>query len=472
MDYIKPIGGFSCMVSPVLLRSVLKRITPSPVDLTAEEKMARFLIRKIKSTKGKHLHAILAGSIARNTHLRGDRDLDIFVFYPPTLSRERFEKEGLKLGHSVFGDNEHEEAYSEHPYIRGVINGFNVEIVPTYKVKTARDKMAAVDRTPFHAEYMRKHLSKKQQGEVRLLKQFMKGVSVYGADVKMQGVPGYLAEILILEYGTFVSTLQHVSKWGNPTIVDVEKYYANAPAIWNAFSSTFLVVVDPTDPSRNVAGALSLNQFSRFVASARAFLSKPSESFFFSHLQHAFALSDIRRMLKREEWEGTLFPYPSNILEDVVWGQLGRISKKFAHALERHDFVFRRYFIWTDGKTKCAILFDVENPVLQSSKKRMGPPVLDENACARFLKAHPSPISGPRIEDGRIIVIEKRPLDTIGKALSHEWKALVLTESKEWKPFLQKGETLSESHILAWAKKDTAFCQSLGHYLRGKESFW
>ena len=29
--------------------------------------------------EGKHIDVILAGSLARNTHLKGDRDIDIFV---------------------------------------------------------------------------------------------------------------------------------------------------------------------------------------------------------------------------------------------------------------------------------------------------------------------------------------------------------------------------------------------------------
>ena len=143
-------------------KTVVKQLVPSTQEAASEQKMARSLITRIKKMNGPHVNVALAGSLARNTHLRGDRDIDIFVFYPPSLKREKFEKEGLKLGHTVFGKNFHEEAYSEHPYVRGMIDGFNVEIVPTFQVKKATEKLSAVDRTPFHAAYMKKKLSNKQ----------------------------------------------------------------------------------------------------------------------------------------------------------------------------------------------------------------------------------------------------------------------------------------------------------------------
>jgi tRNA nucleotidyltransferase (CCA-adding enzyme) len=459
------------MIPPALRNAVLRQITPSPSDRKGEETMVRSLLKRIKSSKGPHLGAVLAGSIARETHLKGDRDLDIFVFYPPTLSREKFQAAGLKLGHAVFGKNFHEEAYSEHPYVRGVIEGFKVEIVPTYKVEKAHEKLSAVDRTPFHAAYMKKKLSEKQKGEVRLLKQFLKGISAYGADVKMQGVPGYLVEILILHYGTFEKALEGVSAWRDPTVIDLEKYYANSPAVWHRFPKSFLVVVDPTDSTRNVAGALSHNQFARMIAAARAFLKKPKELFFFAHHEKGLPLPKVKSLLQKEEIVGLQFAYPNEELEDVVWGQLYRVNAKFVNTLQEHDFVIRRHFEWTNGKDVCVLLIDVENPQLQKSMVRMGPPLIDGKACERFLAAHKKPLSGPRIEKGRLVVIEPRKVHHISQALHIESAQLANTESGALQVALQKRRTLDEKGILALCKEDPSFAKAFGAFLLGREWF-
>jgi tRNA nucleotidyltransferase (CCA-adding enzyme) len=45
-------------------------------------------------------------------------------------------------------------------------------------------------------------------GEVRLLKKFMKGTGVYGAEIKIGGFSGYLCELLILKYRSFAQTIE------------------------------------------------------------------------------------------------------------------------------------------------------------------------------------------------------------------------------------------------------------------------
>ncbi len=455
-----------------ILSRVGARITPTPTELVEEKKMVEHLLHRIRAEKGPHVDVQLCGSVARNTHLRGDKDLDIFVFYPPTLSREKFEKAGLALGHKIFGKEFHEEAYSEHPYVRGILSGFDVEIVPTYKVAHAHEKLAAVDRTPFHAAYMRKKLSKEQCRDVRLLKQFLKGISVYGADVKMQGVPGYLVEILILQYGSFASALESISQWREHTISDVENHYPTRNDAKTLFPHAPLIVIDPTDRSRNVAAALSLNQLARFIAATRAFLKKPSEKFFFAHENEPISLREMQSILRAEEFIGISFSYPKGLLEDMAWGQLRRLAKKIGNGLIEKDFCLRRSFEWTNGKDACVILFDVENPILQSSKLRFGPPLSDAIASARFLAAHKAPLSGPRIENGRIVIVEKRKIVKVGDTLVLETKKCAQSENGELKSPLAKAKTLSEKQLVALSKKEKDFARAFGHFLKGKEWFW
>jgi len=196
-----------------LLTKVVKKITPGHAEIKKQDLLAREIIRKIMLIKGSHIRAELVGSNARNTHLQGDHDLDIFVFFPEKLSRDEFEKEGLRIGKLVFRGHTWEKAYSEHPYIRGVIKGFNVEIVPAYFIKDAKELKSAVDRTTFHNKYLETKMTETMKKEVRLLKQFLKGIKAYGADLKVSSVPGYVTELLILKHETFEKPIKAISKW-------------------------------------------------------------------------------------------------------------------------------------------------------------------------------------------------------------------------------------------------------------------
>ncbi|HSQ94357.1 MAG TPA: nucleotidyltransferase domain-containing protein, partial [Methanoregula sp.] len=77
---------------------------------------------------------MVVGSIARHTWVRGDRDLDVFMLFEPTLSREDLEVQGLALARSIaraFTDKFHEK-YAEHPYINANIDDVDVDLVPCY----------------------------------------------------------------------------------------------------------------------------------------------------------------------------------------------------------------------------------------------------------------------------------------------------------------------------------------------------
>ncbi len=84
-----------------IIQRVLKKIKPSKGEIKKEKKVIEKIIKKIKEIEGKHVDVVLAGSIARGTHLKGDRDIDLFVLFPEELSREEFVKEGLKIGKKV-----------------------------------------------------------------------------------------------------------------------------------------------------------------------------------------------------------------------------------------------------------------------------------------------------------------------------------------------------------------------------------
>jgi len=156
--------------------AVLDRIRPQAADREEILAVAREIIDAVNASGG--AEAMLVGSVARGTWVRGDRDLDIFMLYDPELTREQLEERGLALARAIakrFGEDWREK-YAEHPYINATIRGLDVDLVPCYRVASGAEIRSAVDRTPFHTRYSRERIAPFVD-DVLLLKQFSKAGS-------------------------------------------------------------------------------------------------------------------------------------------------------------------------------------------------------------------------------------------------------------------------------------------------------
>ncbi|MBI4043944.1 MAG: CCA tRNA nucleotidyltransferase [Candidatus Diapherotrites archaeon] len=449
---------------------VLEKIKPSEREVESELAFANALLDQIRKTKGPHIHTVLAGSLARNTHLKNDRDIDLFVLYPKNLERSAFEKEGLQLGKKIFAKNKYEIAYSEHPYVRGIIQGYEVEIVPSYHVENANELKSAVDRSPLHVQYLLGALNSKKCDEVRLFKQFLKGINAYGADTKFNSLPGYATELLIIHYGSFNALLEGMRAWRMQECIDIKNHYKNPGEALKKFNAP-LVIVDPTDANRNVAAALSFNQYCRMIAAAHAFMKKPSKAFFFGKKEKPWPLRRVQNALNTKELIALQLQYPKNVLPDIVWGQTRRMGKKIRTALEQNDFRPVRNAEWTDEKKMIVLLFELESLELEKTRIRKGPFVTDPASTQRFLNAHKKPLGGPRIEEGRWVIETPRAHTHARTFMEHYLPALKATEKPEMKKALQHARILDEPALQRLYKKSKAFQPFFTHYLDGKEKF-
>ncbi len=453
-----------------ILKKTLKKIKPLPLEIKKEQAIAEEIIGKIRSMEGKHIHTELVGSMARNTHLRGDRDLDIFVFFPEKLSREEFEKEGLRIGKLVFRGMQWEEAYSEHPYIRGNYKGFEVEIVPSYRIKSTAFLKSSVDRSVFHNEFLKKKLEKKQLDEVRLLRQFLKGIKCYGADLKTGSVPGYVAELLVLNYGNFKKTINAAAEWKQGQVISVEKHLTEQEAR-KRFHGAPLIIVDPTDATRNVAAALSLNQFSRFIAATRAFKKNPSISFFFGKKTKPWNTKKIANALKKKEIIAIAIAYPKTI-PDIVWGQLKKLCHQISKELENNGFRVLSSSEWTDESKIMTIVFELDSLELSPAMKRIGPEISDLKSSMRFLAKHKKLVSGPRIENGRWIIETEREFPHAKDLLETFLQKIKRTSKPNIRKAAKKqAEVLTEKKLLKFYSNNKEFQLFLTKYLKGKEDF-
>ena len=166
--------------------NVAERIAPSPEFLARVERARTDLVRRVEEAarerKSPLVRALVAGSAARGTFLADRLDLDLFLLFPPELSRDRLKEEGLALGRSVLTDPE--MRYAEHPYLRGRFAGFMVDAVPGFAVTDPSHPLSPVDRTPFHQEYLAERETPELVRENRLEMKFLRGLGNYGSEAK------------------------------------------------------------------------------------------------------------------------------------------------------------------------------------------------------------------------------------------------------------------------------------------------
>lgn len=252
---------------------VLAKITPSVEERLRIDGIAQKLrsqVQEYLDTNDIHADLKFTGSYSKDTYL-SDPDLDLFVRFPVGTPREELEEVGLRIGEEVLHGT---RMYADHPYITARFDGVEVDLVPCIRIEDTSTLATAVDRTPFHTEYINTHIGPNQNGQIRLLKKFMKAVGTYGAEPKNRGFSGYLCEILVLKYGSFEGVLQAAAKhWKIGTVIWIEK---KGPQIDDP-----LVFYDPVDPKRNVASAVHQDTLSRFIVAAKDYLAHPSEIFFF-----------------------------------------------------------------------------------------------------------------------------------------------------------------------------------------------
>ena len=428
---------------------VLASLRPTKEERDHVCSIARRLL-KIIAESGK-AEGMVVGSIARNTWVHGDRDLDVFMLFNPSLSREELEDQGLALARSVARactDTFHEK-YAEHPYINATIDDVDVDLVPCYHVSSATRIQSAVDRTPFHTRY----ITDKINGlidDVLLLKRFTKTGGIYGSDQMTEGFSGYLCELLILHYGGFTPLLEAAATWRPQTVIDIEHHAARE------FPEP-LVVIDPVDPKRNVAAAVSSDKMAGFVELARGYLESPSEAFFVYPPDRCILKKELTAVIRQRKTflYAIVFSTPPYIPEVVV-PQLKRSLLSVRELLERNGFTVHHahYDMQTE---RCMFLFELLAKELPAIRRHPGPPLWNRVNADRFREKHVAErATGPYIDDGRYEMEVPREYTTPKSLLSSQEVLLNASHGKHVRQALESGWTVLEGSE-CWQKEFAPF---------------
>ncbi|MBN1281111.1 MAG: CCA tRNA nucleotidyltransferase [Candidatus Thermoplasmatota archaeon] len=402
-------------------KKVLQKITPSAVEKKHIQQVIEALKKQVKKEIKKTQIPItiqLVGSTAKDTYIRTSIDIDLFLVFPPTTPRKILQEKGLAIGRALL--TEQEECYAEHPYVRGLFQGVKTELVPCYKITSATQKLSAVDRTPLHTTYVKNHLKATQKKEVRLLKQFLKGIGCYGAEAEIEGFSGYLCEIVVLRFGTFQHLIEQARTWQPGVTLTL-----TSGPIPNF--STPLTFIDPVDSKRNVASALSPEKFHLFIEACTSYYENPRLTFFFPRQPVPWSLKQIQKHLTTKSFIGVAFHKPDIIAENL-YPQLRKAIRSIRDLCEQHGFsILDASF--TIHKNQVYLLFHPKTLLLSKTILHAGPPISLKHNAQEFIqkwKHHPRTLQQPFEKDKRLYVQIEREYTDIRTLLNEQVNHLSL----------------------------------------------
>jgi len=455
-----------------------RKLTPTVKERRLIETAAEEVRRKVEDECEKaklSAEVCIEGSVAKDTWIPDYVDLDIFMLVPPELTKEQLTKTCLPIARRALRGNRIVERYAEHPYVEAFIKtrgDLRVNVVPCYHVERG-NWLSATDRTPFHTQYIRQHLSQEKRGDVRLLKAFLRSIGTYGADIKTGGFSGMLVETLTLNFDNFLNVINNFAEWNLTRYVDVEKYYQNRTGEVRKIFPEPLVVIDPVDKGRNLGAAVRPDQLWNFVAASRYFLKKPST--------RLFTEPNIQPLTNREYQQLTTIRGSGLVcisfgridaVVDVLWSQLFRTQRALANFLSNNDFEIINSAAWSNEKEINVILFELESLQLPGSKKHLGPPVNRTSESASFIAKHTrnsKTVAGPWIENQRWAVQKSRENTNaeqlLNTGLKHGAKIGVASLFKRKRV---RARVLNTKTISPMINSNVEFSRFMRHYLDGR----
>ncbi len=427
-----------------VIERVIKDVIPSEEEVKRAREAEKIIRERLENLlKDSPIEYRFLGSYARGTWLPESLEIDVFLLFPEDYPLEELEKIGLEIGKKVV--DEYELRYAAHPYVHGVIKGVEVDIVPCYKLKSPKKIKSAVDRTPFHHEWLKDRI-KGKENEVKLLKRFLKASNLYGAEFKIKGFSGYLCELLIIFYGSFLNLVKNATQWRRSMVIDVKN-----KEIRFVKGQKNILVVDPIDEKRNVAANLSVDNFARFIEKCRLFLENPSEKFFYPQK------IEVDELKLKNEIEGRFiyaikFDRPP-IVEDNLYTQLEKAEKRIKKILEQNEVVVLRSDHFANDK--CYILIETLFGRLSHVKKHYGPPIEDYKNSMKFIEKNRD-YSG-FFENGRYVTYKRRRLTEIGEILENAVKTEYKSMGKDVSVFIKNAEILRGLELLEIKEKLVEF---------------
>lgn len=417
-------------------------------------------VLRISGINGK---AELHGSVPHGTWVRGQMDIDVFVVL------DEFKERG-QLGEVLDKVREHTDwgftiAFAEHPYLQTEIEGYKIDIVPCFRRKQGERIRSATDRTPMHTEWLKTRLGDLGD-EVRILKQFLKVGEMYGAEIKVGGFSGYLCELLVVKYGSFMDLMETAASWGEQEVIGFngETRVFDAP----------LVVYDPVDKNRNVASALRQDVYSRFVEAAKAFVDNPREVFFVLDT-NPIEKETILDLIESRILAFIVIEESRAEVPDVLWGMIWKSSSAIERQLTQKGFKVLGSTAWSNDLNRHVLVYEVEEENLPEVYKHYGPQnylTLNVEQFKAAYKERDNLVAGPELDGDTWYVMLRRRLvglkENISKLLEDGGRSIGVSQRLSVR-ILQHHRVLVGSEVEPYLDEDFSRC--LFRFLRGRP-YW
>ncbi len=397
---------------------VLRIIRPGRLQRRLLGRLLRVIadtLTRCPALRGYDFRVEAVGSYAKDTMLFDKWEIDVFVIFS-SVGREWINRESERVMASCLrGKLPIVRKYAQHPYITVSLMGLEADVVPI--AEASDHAFTGVERTPHHTRYVLSRLKPCQRDEVRLLKSFMKGIGVYGAETARAGFSGYLAELLVITYGSFHRVLQAASEWRPVIYIDPENS-GDKERLLRKYRDSRIIVVDPVDPERNAAAAVGPQSLATMILASKLYLEKPSRSFF-----HVFSRPSERRAplyLARIRCTGEYTNKPP----DSVWGRVSRLARRMKRIREDKGFMVGAIHYWTDEARNAVVEATVESPRLPNYTIVRGPVTWRAlDGAIEFVRARISEGGLAWIGmDGAVYGVRPRRVRSVEEALG-EWVA-------------------------------------------------
>tara|TARA_Y100000310_G_scaffold344051_1_gene454803 strand:- start:2524 stop:3774 length:1251 start_codon:yes stop_codon:yes gene_type:complete len=358
-----------------VVTEVLQQVSPSSEDRKKLKKIQIQILKRIKIPGAK---AVVGGSGAKDTWLKDTHDIDIYVKF----SHSKYAGKSDELSdilHRYLKKKfpRHLRIHGSRDYFQVNYKGYTIEIVPILSITRPTQAKNITDFSSFHVKYIGNKIRKNKSlaDNIRVAKMFARANRFYGAESHIKGFSGYVVELLVSHYGSFLKFLDAASKWKSTNIIGSKR--AAERLNW-AKKISPLILIDPVQPGRNAAAALSREQYDNIVKLSKSFVRRPSMSFF------ELKPVDVKK-LRRKGRLSIIEAEPITAKRDVAGA---KALKAFQHVMKNlSDYDIADSFFDYDDST--ATFYLVTKKIsLPKEYKHFGPPIDNKKAAGKFRKAN------------------------------------------------------------------------------------
>ncbi len=365
------------------------------------QKISPFISKLEKALKETGAIVMVGGSIAKDTYLPGQYDVDVFVRFPAKYRGKDISSKLKKALGSL--RLKYEVLHGSRDYFQ-VEDKMLYEVIPVLLVSRPEEAENIADTSPLHVHYFNSKANNEVRDDVRVLKAFLKANGLYGAESYIKGFSGHVVDLLVLYYGSFLGLLKKSVYWKEKTVIDIEKQYSRQEALMFLNESKIqgpLIVIDPIQKDRNAAASLSVETFKSFKQLARAFLKNPSPEFF---EEESFKDKVIRAKKRHKNAEHFLVKInPLNTKEDVAGAKALKIKEFLEESLRECGFKVLGAE-WGFQRDAARVFLSVHKKPLSEKKLVRGPPIGMKGHVSAFRKKHKKTF----VEQGHVFAEIKR----------------------------------------------------------------